>query len=431
MRTILNKNENHSHILKGIMSDLLVVILASTAAGLLSLSVALILLSSEKLSSKLVKYGTPFAAGVLLMIGFRDLLPEGIAEEGTQVLNATLGAVIIFFLIEKGFNSFHHHHEEDKPQNNKTQGWLFVIGDVFHNLIDGISLGGAFLLGRDTGLLATFALISHDIPLEVGEFGNQLRVGFTKKQTIFRNIVSGSTTIIGALLTYQLGGDLDIPMGYLYGGIAGFFIYIALSDIVPTIHSSEKARYGLQTGFLLFGLIFGGTVSALAHEYIDVGHNHGEHGHHDDHDEEGHHDEDDHDDHDEEGHHDEDDHDDHDEEGHHDEDDHDDHDEEGHHDEDDHDDHDEEGHHDEEAEVLVPNDVPDALVVLNYELNEKIEIHFSADSEKEIHVHGYDIHFMVYPDKENILELELTIAGEFEIEDHDGGFEFARLIVSP
>jgi zinc and cadmium transporter len=389
MRTILNKNENDSHILKGIMSDLLVVILASAAAGLLSLSVALILLSSEKLSSKLVKYGTPFAAGVLLMIGFRDLLPEGIAEEGTQVLNATLGAVIIFFLIEKGFNSFHHHHEEDKPQDNKTQGWLFVIGDVFHNLIDGISLGGAFLLGRDTGLLATFALISHDIPLEVGEFGNQLRVGFTKKQTIFRNIVSGSTTIIGALLTYQLGGELDLPMGYLYGGIAGFFIYIALSDIVPTIHSSEKARYGLQTGFLLFGLIFGGTVSALAHEYIDVGHNHGEHDDHDDHDEE------------------------------------------GHHEEDDHDDHDEEGHHEEEAEVIVPNDVPDALVVLNYELNEIIEIHFTADSEKEIHVHGYDIHFMVYPDKENILELDLTIAGEFEIEDHDGGFEFARLIVSP
>ena len=307
MRTTLNKNENHSHILNGIMSDLLVVILASAAAGLLSLSVALIMLSSEKLSSKLVKYGTPFAAGVLLIIGFRDLLPEGIAEEGTQVLNAALGAVIIFFLIEKGFNSFHHHHEEDKPQDNKTQGWLFVIGDLFHNLIDGISLGGAFLLGRETGVLATIALVSHDIPLEVGEFGNQLRVGFTKKQTIIRNIVSGITTIIGALLTYQLGGELDLPMGYLYGGIAGFFIYIALSDIVPTIHSSEKARYGLQTGFLLFGLIFGGTVSALAHEYIDVDHNLGEHNHHEDHDKEEHHNEDDDDDHDEEGHHDEDD----------------------------------------------------------------------------------------------------------------------------
>src|SRR6056300_345688 len=399
------------------MIDLFIVVAASTAAGLLSLSVALFLLRSEKLSAKLIKYGTPFAAGVLLIIAFRDLLPEAIVEDGADVLNSALGAILIFFLIEKGFKSFHHHHEEDQlEKTDTTQGWLFVIGDLFHNLIDGISLGGAFLIGRDTGLVATVALVAHDIPLEVGEFGNQLRVGFTKRQTIIRNILSGSTTIIGAVLTYQIGGDLDIPMGYLYGGIAGFFIYIALSDIVPTIHSSEKTRYGLQTGFLLFGLIFGGTVSALAHEYIDVDHNHGEHGNHDEEDD---HDEDDNvekDDHDEEGHHDEDDQD---------EDDHDekdDHDEEGHHDEDD---------HDEEAEVFVPNDVPDALVVLNYELNEKIEIHFNADSEKEIHVHGYDIHFMVYPDKENVLELELTIAGEFEIEDHASGYEFARLIVSP
>ena len=389
------------------MSDILVVLLASSFAGLLSLSVALILLGSEKLSSKLVKYGTPFAAGVLLIIAFRDLLPEAIVEDGADVLNSALGAILIFFLIEKGFKSFHHHHEEDQlEKTDTTQGWLFVIGDLFHNLIDGISLGGAFLIGRDTGLVATVALVAHDIPLEVGEFGNQLRVGFTKRQTIIRNILSGSTTIIGAVLTYQIGGDLDIPMGYLYGGIAGFFIYIALSDIVPTIHSSEKTRYGLQTGFLLFGLIFGGTVSALAHDYIDVGHNHDE----EDHNEEGHNDEEDHDeeDHDEE---------DHDEE---------DHNEEGHNEEG----HNEEGHHDEE-EVAVPSSAPEELQVLNFNLGEKIELNFSSTSETEIHVHGYDIHFIVQPNKENILEIELTIAGEFEIEEHDGGFEFARMIVSP
>jgi zinc and cadmium transporter len=388
------------------MSDILVVLLASSFAGLLSLSVALILLGSEKLSSKLVKYGTPFAAGVLLIIAFRDLLPEAIVEDGADVLNSALGAILIFFLIEKGFKSFHHHHEEDQlEKTDTTQGWLFVIGDLFHNLIDGISLGGAFLIGRDTGLVATVALVAHDIPLEVGEFGNQLRVGFTKRQTIIRNILSGSTTIIGAVLTYQIGGDLDIPMGYLYGGIAGFFIYIALSDIVPTIHSSEKTRYGLQTGFLLFGLIFGGTVSALAHDYIDVGHNHDE----EDHNEEGH----DEEDHNEEGH---------DEEGH-DEEDHneEDHNEEG---------HNEEGHHD-EVEVAVPSSAPEQLQVLNFNLGEKIELNFSSTSETEIHVHGYDIHFIVQPNKENILEIELTIAGEFEIEEHDGGFEFARMIVSP
>ncbi len=397
------------------MSDILVVLLASSFAGLLSLSVALILLGSEKLSSKLVKYGTPFAAGVLLIIAFRDLLPEAIVEDGADVLNSALGAILIFFLIEKGFKSFHHHHEEDQlEKTDTTQGWLFVIGDLFHNLIDGISLGGAFLIGRDTGLVATVALVAHDIPLEVGEFGNQLRVGFTKRQTIIRNILSGSTTIIGAVLTYQIGGDLDIPMGYLYGGIAGFFIYIALSDIVPTIHSSEKTRYGLQTGFLLFGLIFGGTVSALAHDYIDVGHNHDE-----DHHDEGDHNEEDHD---EEDHNEED----HDEEDHNEED----HDEEDHNEED----HDEEDHNEEdhdEVEVAVPSSAPEQLQVLNFNLGEKIELNFSSTSETEIHVHGYDIHFIVQPNKENILEIELTIAGEFEIEEHDGGFEFARMIVSP
>ena len=364
------------------MSDFFVVILASTAAGLLSLSVALILVGSEKLSSKLIKYGTPFAAGVLLMIAFGDLLPEAILEEGVETLNATLVAIIIFFLIEKGFKSFHHHHEEDRVEKkDTTQGWLFIIGDVFHNLIDGISLGGAFLLGRDTGLVATVALIAHDIPLEVGEFGNQLRVGFTKRQTILRNILSGATTIAGAILTYQIGGDLNIPMGYLYGGIAGFFIYIALSDIVPTIHSSEKVRYGLQTGFLLFGLIFGGTVSALAHNYIDVGHNHG---HHDEHEEEGHHDE-----------------------------------------------HEEEGHHDEHEEIIVPQSTPEILQIIRHELSEQVELHFTTEVETEIHIHGYDIHFMVYPDQENVLTIDLSIAGEFEIEDHDSGIQFARLIVSP
>ena len=97
-----------------------------------------------------------------------------------------------------------------------------------------------------------------------------------------------------------------------------------------------------------------------------------------------------------------------------------------------HDDHSEEhDDHDIETSIMVPQGIPDKLEVLNHELGEIIEINFISDAEKEIHIHGYDIHFMVYPDKENVLEMELTIAGEFEIEDHDGGFEFARLIVSP
>ena len=116
-----------------------------------------------------------------------------------------------------------------------------------------------------------------------------------------------------------------------------------------------------------------------------------------------------------------------------------------HDDHDHHDDHEEEAHddHDEETPkpidllpfdyyLIVPDGVPDKLEVLNYNLGEEISIEFEVrDVEKEIHVHGYDIHFMVYPNQDNILKIELTIAGEFEIEDHASGYEFARLIVSP
>ena len=257
------------------MLDIFYVLIAATSAGLLSLVVAIILIQSSTWAQYLIKFGTPFAAGVLLAASFRDLLPHGFERQGSDVLNGTLVAILIFFLIEKGFRNFHHHHEEDLASNrNPAQGWLFLFGDAFHNIVDGLALGSAFLISPGTGLIATIALISHDIPLEVGEFGMQLRSGFTRKQTIVRNLLSSSTVLIGAIAAFGFGSQVELPLGYLYGGIAGFFIYIALSDIVPTIHSSENKRYGLQTAFLIVGLIFGIVVASFAHQYIETNHDH-------------------------------------------------------------------------------------------------------------------------------------------------------------
>ena len=289
------------------MDTFLLLIIASIVTGVLSLTVAVILITRGTWTNYLIKFGTPFAAGVLLVAAFRDLLPHAV-EEGSarNAMQAALAAILFFFLIEKGFKSFHHHKREDSKNelidsSKKTQGWLFLVGDFFHNAIDGIALGGAFLIDGPTGIVAAVALIAHDIPLEIGEFGVQLRSGFTKRQIIIRNLVASSTLLVGSVFAYQIGSEVDIPMELVYGGVSGFFIYLALSDIIPTIHSSEKARYGLQTGFLFFGLIFGATIASFAHSYIDVGHAHHDHGHggHDDHDDHDHHeDHDKHDDHD-------------------------------------------------------------------------------------------------------------------------------------
>ena len=82
-------------------------------------------------------------------------------------------------------------------------------------------------------------------------------------------------------------------------------------------------------------------------------------------------------------------------------------------------------------EVIVPESAPESLQILTYNLSDKAVLYFISTVETEVHVHGYDIHFMVYPDKENKLSINLSIAGEFEIEDHESGVEFARLIVTP
>ena len=100
-------------------------------------------------------------------------------------------------------------------------------------------------------------------------------------------------------------------------------------------------------------------------------------------------------------------------------------------------DHDDEGHDDDDEgqvyfdEVIVPESAPESLQILTYNLSDKAVLYFISTVETEVHVHGYDIHFMVYPDKENKLSINLSIAGEFEIEDHESGVEFARLIVNP
>ena len=200
------------------MADIIYVLLAALSAGLLSLVVAIVLIQSRVWAQHLIKFGTPFAAGVLLVASFRDLLPHGFEEQGTDVLNGTLVAILTFFLIEKGFKNFHHHHEEDLNENRSlAQGWLFLVGDIFHNVVDGLALGSAFLINPSTGLIATIALVSHDIPLEVGEFGMQLRSGFTRKQTIVRNLLSSSTVLIGAIAVFQFGSVIEMPYSNWFG----------------------------------------------------------------------------------------------------------------------------------------------------------------------------------------------------------------------
>ena len=259
---------------------MLQVILFSLLGGLLSLSGALLLFRDKKQATKIVQYATPFAAGVLLAAAFAGLLPEAIDQSGdaSGILMVTFAAFLAFFFLERFLQVFHHHHDhEDRKKKSSTA--LIVIGDTLHNALDGVAIGAAFLINAPTGIVAAIAVALHEVPQEIGDFGLLLKNGVKHKKVILINVISALATTITAVVVFGFGNAESEIIPYLLGATAGFFIYIAASDIIPEIHSKSGAKLDLRPWMLLLGAAAILIISPLAHEYIDAGHGHDDHSH--------------------------------------------------------------------------------------------------------------------------------------------------------
>ena len=248
----------------------------------------------------------PFAAGALLAAAFIDLLPES-AHTGSveTALTYTLVGILGFFFLERFLHWFHHHHEHEDKSVDPTAS-LIIIGDTMHNSIDGIAIAAGFLVSTETGIVVTLAVAAHEIPQEIGDFGLLLKKGLSRSKVLLVNAVSALATTVAAVIFFKLGQSVDVPLDIILGLVAGFFIYIAASDIIPSIHQSEaKKLAGWQSALLLVGAITVGLVTSSLHQYIDQDdHDHGssaqhedEHDDHDDHEDDDHNEEDGHDQH--------------------------------------------------------------------------------------------------------------------------------------
>lgn len=272
---------------------MLQVIFFSLIGGLFSLVGGIVLIKNKKTADGLAKYATPFAAGVLLAAAFSDLLPEAMHDvEPRSILLAALGGLLGFFFLERFLRFFHHHHEHDTKA--KSSSSLIIIGDTLHNALDGVAIGAAFLISPSTGIIATIAVAAHEIPQEIGDFGLLLKNGMAKKKVILFNVLSALATTVAAVLVYAIGDSDSSVIPYLLAITAGFFIYIASSDIIPEIHEKlEKGSRDIRPWLLLFGAALVLIVSPIAHDYIDAGHSDSshseeshEHGHDDEHEDE-------------------------------------------------------------------------------------------------------------------------------------------------
>jgi zinc and cadmium transporter len=252
------------------------VIFFSLIGGVLSLIGGILLLKNKKTADGLAKYATPFAAGVLLAAAFTNLLPEAIHDAVTSaILTTTLIGFLGFFMLERFLRFFHHHHDEEAK--NKSSSSLIIIGDTLHNALDGVAIGAAFLISPSTGIVATIAVALHEIPQEIGDFGLLLRNGMAKKKIIIVNIFSALATTVTAVLTFGFGTNNSEVIPYLLAITAGFFIYIAASDIIPEIHDHVGGNHkDIRPWLLIFGALLVMIVSPIAHSYIDAGHDHDE-----------------------------------------------------------------------------------------------------------------------------------------------------------
>lgn len=253
------------------MDDLLLVIFFSLIGGVFSLIGGFLLLANKRKTAQLVSYVTPFAAGALLAAAFADLLTEASHEGNIETaLRATMIGIVAFFLLERFVHWFHHHHGNEKTKKDATVP-LIIIGDTLHNFIDGIAIAAAFLIDVPTGIVTTFAVAAHEIPQEVGDFALLLKKGMSRSSVIKFNILSALATTIAAVGFYSFGKSVELPTDVILGLVAGFFIYIAVSDILPSIHKHEAHRLaGLQTFMLILGIVVVTVVSSVLHSFIEA-----------------------------------------------------------------------------------------------------------------------------------------------------------------
>ncbi len=252
------------------MADYPTVILFSLIGGLFSLIGGLLLLSRRRFAEVLADYAMPFAAGSLLAAVFLDLLKDGLEEStANTVLLATLIGIIIFFFAERFLRWFHHHHEHEDKAHDPTIG-LILIGDTVHNALDGVAIAAAFLISVPTGIVTTIAVAAHEIPQEIGDFGLLLAKGMSRGRVLLWNVISSLSTTLLAVITFALGSSDKLPTGWLLGISAGFLLYIAMSDIIPTVHqaSSNKKLLNIQPFLLILGAVTVGLAIHFAHQLL-------------------------------------------------------------------------------------------------------------------------------------------------------------------
>lgn len=213
-------------------------------------------LDQKKLYKYLI-YFVSLSAGTLMGDAFIHLIPEAFKETENHLVISLylLSGIILFFVLEKMVH-WRHCHKEPCEAHPHPFSYIILFGDTLHNFIDGLIIAASYLVSIPLGIATTIAVILHEIPQEVGDFGSLLYGGFSRKKAIIFNFVSAFFAVIGAILMLPLGFVSESLIKYLIPFAAGGFIYIAGTDLIPELNKHKKMADGIrQLAVFFLGII--------------------------------------------------------------------------------------------------------------------------------------------------------------------------------
>ncbi len=231
----------------------LIIILVVSVGGLLGFSAALLLLWKDELVKKFAHYFLSFAVGAMLGAVFFDLLPESFElHDPHKASFLILVGIMVSFVIEKALVIQHcHKHGIDRKGGvcdtsrlHATSG-LVIVGDFFHNFLDGVLVASAFLVSIPLGISAAIAEIAHELPQEVGDFSVLIASGMKKSKVLFWNVISELGSVLGAVFVILFAGRVEGLAGALLPISAGGLLYIALSDLIPELHHENRIDHSI------------------------------------------------------------------------------------------------------------------------------------------------------------------------------------------
>ena len=216
-----------------------------------------LLLFSDALHTKILPWLVSYAVGALLGVALLALLPEALQElSSAAVFGTLLVGILVFFMLEKLVLLRHCH--TDECDVHAATAPLVIIGDAFHNFIDGAIICTAVLSSVPLGINTAIAVAAHEIPQEVGDVAILLAAGYSRTRALALNLVCGASGLLGALLAY---GAVELIPGirpYVLAFSSASLLYIAMSDLIPDLHRREVDSNAIRQVLLISAGI--GTV---------------------------------------------------------------------------------------------------------------------------------------------------------------------------